>query len=72
MFNIAVLGEIARAGDQQLAGATVVLHDQTRVFVDPLAKSQGQIDAFIELKMVAVMRYEMTPHPVEFDMYYSS
>ena len=30
-----------------------------------------QIDAFIELKMAEVMRYEMTPHPVEFDMYYS-
>eukprot|EP01012_Entosiphon_sulcatum_P007063 TRINITY_DN1350_c0_g3_i1.p2 TRINITY_DN1350_c0_g3~~TRINITY_DN1350_c0_g3_i1.p2 ORF type:complete len:471 (-),score=113.62 TRINITY_DN1350_c0_g3_i1:12-1424(-) len=30
-----------------------------------------QIDAFIELKMVEVMRFEMTPHPVEFDMYYS-
>jgi len=31
-----------------------------------------QIDSFIELKMVEVMRYEMTPHPVEFDMYYSA
>src|SRR5690606_1109807 len=30
-----------------------------------------QIDSFIELKMVEVMRFEMTPHPVEFDMYYS-
>ncbi|MBC7283067.1 type I glutamate--ammonia ligase [Hoeflea sp.] len=30
-----------------------------------------QIDAFIELKMAEVMRFEMTPHPVEFDMYYS-
>ncbi|MGB8817995.1 MAG: type I glutamate--ammonia ligase [Rhizobiaceae bacterium] len=29
------------------------------------------IDAFIELKMAEVMRFEMTPHPVEFDMYYS-
>ena len=29
------------------------------------------IDAYIELKMTEVMRYEMTPHPVEFDMYYS-
>jgi glutamine synthetase len=29
-----------------------------------------QIDAFIELKMEEVMRFEMTPHPVEFDMYY--
>ena len=30
-----------------------------------------QIDSFIELKMQEVMRYEMTPHPVEYDMYYS-
>ena len=29
------------------------------------------IDAYIELKMKEVMRFEMTPHPVEFDMYYS-
>jgi glutamine synthetase len=31
-----------------------------------------QIDSFIELKMVEVMRYDMTPHPVEYDMYYSA
>ena len=30
-----------------------------------------QIDAYIELKMHEVMRFEMTPHPVEFEMYYS-
>ncbi|MCF3933190.1 type I glutamate--ammonia ligase [Acuticoccus sp. M5D2P5] len=30
-----------------------------------------QIDAYIELKMEENMRYEMTPHPVEFDLYYS-
>jgi glutamine synthetase len=29
------------------------------------------IDSYIELKMNDVMRFEMTPHPVEFDMYYS-
>ena len=29
------------------------------------------IDSFIELKMAEVMRFEMAPHPVEFDMYYS-
>lgn len=29
-----------------------------------------QIDAFIQLKMAEVQRYEMHPHPVEFDMYY--
>ena len=29
------------------------------------------IESYIELKMQDVMRYEMTPHPVEFAMYYS-
>jgi glutamine synthetase len=31
-----------------------------------------QIDAYIELKMEEVQRFEMAPHPVEFDMYYSA
>jgi len=30
-----------------------------------------QIDAYIELKKEEADRYDMTPHPVEFDMYYS-
>ena len=30
------------------------------------------IDAYIELKMEEVARFEMTPHPVECDMYYSA
>jgi glutamine synthetase len=29
------------------------------------------IDSYIELKTTEVQRFEMTPHPVEFDMYYS-
>ncbi len=29
------------------------------------------IEAYIDLKMTEVMRFEMTPHPVEFEMYYS-
>ena len=33
--------------------------------------TDDMIDAYIELKMQDVMRYEMTPHPVEFAMYYS-
>ena len=33
--------------------------------------NDDMIDAYIELKMTEVMRFEMTPHPVEFDMYYS-
>ncbi len=30
------------------------------------------IDSFIELKMQEVIRFEHTPHPVEFEMYYSA
>ena len=33
--------------------------------------TDDMIDAYIELRMAENMRYEMTPHPVEFDMYYS-
>jgi glutamine synthetase len=33
--------------------------------------SDDQIDSFIELKMTEVLRYEMTPHPIEFVQYYS-
>jgi glutamine synthetase len=28
------------------------------------------IDSYIDLKMEDVMRVDMHPHPVEFDMYY--
>jgi len=33
--------------------------------------SDDMIDSYIELKMEEVIRFEHTPHPVEFDMYYS-
>jgi glutamine synthetase len=33
--------------------------------------SRDQIESYIELKMEDVARWEMTPSPVEFDMYYS-
>lgn len=33
--------------------------------------TDDQIDAYIELKMQDVYRFEHTPHPVEYDMYYS-
>ena len=33
--------------------------------------TDDQIDSYIDLKMEENMRTEMTPHPVEFDMYYS-
>jgi glutamine synthetase len=34
--------------------------------------TKDQIDAYIELKREDVARWEMTPSPVEYDMYYSS
>ena len=34
--------------------------------------TDDMIDAYIELKMTEVTRFRMTPHPVEFDMYYSA
>jgi glutamine synthetase len=33
--------------------------------------TDDMIDAYLELKMAEVERFEMAPHPVEFDMYYS-
>jgi len=33
--------------------------------------TEEQIEAYLELKEEENFRYEMTPHPVEFDMYYS-
>ena len=31
-----------------------------------------QIDSYIDLKMTEVIRFEHTPHPVEYEMYYSA
>ena len=33
--------------------------------------TKDQIEAYIDLKQEEQDRYRMTPHPVEFDMYYS-
>jgi glutamine synthetase len=33
--------------------------------------SDDMVDSYIELKMEDVIRFEHTPHPVEFEMYYS-
>jgi glutamine synthetase len=34
--------------------------------------TKDQIEAYVELKYADVARWEMTPSPVEFDMYYSA
>ena len=33
--------------------------------------TDDQIDAYIELKMEEVQQFRDTPHPIEFQMYYS-
>jgi glutamine synthetase len=33
--------------------------------------ADDMIDSYIELKMEEIIRFEHTPHPVEFEMYYS-
>ena len=33
--------------------------------------TDDMIDAYIELRMEATLQYDLTPHPVEFDLYYS-
>ncbi|HEX2258075.1 MAG TPA: type I glutamate--ammonia ligase [Afifellaceae bacterium] len=46
--------------------------DKDRVFLTAGGVfDDDQIDAYIRLKMEEVYRFEHTPHPVEFDMYYS-
>ena len=34
--------------------------------------TDDQIDAYIELKFQEIYNFEHTPHPIEFDMYYSN
>ena len=34
--------------------------------------TDDQIDAYIELKFQEIYKFEHTPHPIEFEMYYSS
>jgi glutamine synthetase len=46
--------------------------DQDRAFLKVGGVFEDDfIDSYIELKMGEVMRFEMAPHPIEFDMYYS-
>jgi glutamine synthetase len=47
--------------------------DKSRaVFTKGGVFTDDQISSYIELKMEEVMRWEMTPAPVEFEMYYSA
>ncbi|MDB5314511.1 MAG: Glutamine synthetase, partial [Rhodospirillales bacterium] len=53
---------------REALGALMADHDfllQGGVF------SKEQIESYVELKWADVYRFEHTPHPVEFEMYYS-
>jgi glutamine synthetase len=55
-----------------LREALAALDKGRAVFTKGGVFTDDQIDSYIELKMEDVARWEMTPSPVEFDMYYSS
>ena len=59
-----VCGSLREALDQLDANRGFLI--KGGVFTD------DQIDAYIEIKRAEVARWEMTPSPVEFDMYYSA
>jgi glutamine synthetase len=54
-----------------LREALVSLEKDNAYLLEGGVFSKGMIEAYIELKMEEVIRFEHTPHPVEFDMYYS-
>ncbi|BCP53729.1 glutamine synthetase 1 [Kaistia sp. 32K] len=54
-----------------LREALVSLEKDNAYLLEGGVFSKSMIDAYIELKMEEVIRFEHTPHPVEFDMYYS-
>ncbi len=55
-----------------LREALAALDKGRAVFTKGGVFTDDQIDAYIDLKMDEVLRWEMTPSPVEFDMYFSA
>ena len=54
-----------------LREALEALHADRTFLTEGNVFTDDQIDAYIELKMEEVVALEHTPHPVEFQMYYS-
>jgi glutamine synthetase len=54
-----------------LREALKALKDDHAFLTEGNVFAKDMIEAYIELKMEEVMRYETTPHPIEYDMYYS-
>jgi len=55
-----------------LREALLALHNDRGFLTKGDVFSDDQIDAYMELKWEEVLRWETTPSPVEYDMYYSS
>lgn len=55
-----------------LREALLALRDDMDFLLKGDVFSRDQIEAYMDLKWEDVLRFEMTPSPVEFDMYYSS
>ena len=62
----------SRENAYQVREALVSLQNDRAFLTRGDVFSDDQIDSYIELKWDEVMRWETTPSPVEFDMYYSS
>ena len=54
-----------------LREALVSLEKDNAYLLEGGVFTKSMIESYIELKMEEVIRFEHTPHPVEFDMYYS-
>ncbi|MCG6856475.1 MAG: type I glutamate--ammonia ligase [Salaquimonas sp.] len=54
-----------------LREALAALEKDNKFLLEGGVFDADQIDAYVDLKMEEVIRFEHTPHPVEFDMYYS-
>jgi glutamine synthetase len=48
------------------------LHGDHKFLLEGDVFTADMIEGYINLKMEEVLRFETTPHPVEFDMYYSA
>ncbi len=57
---------------RSLRDALIALDKDREFLLTGNVFTNDQIDAYIELKMKEVARYEQMPHPIEFEMYYNS
>lgn len=57
---------------RSLRDALVALDKDREFLLAGAVFTNEQIDAYIELKMKEVERYEQMPHPLEFEMYYNN